>query len=176
MNKTKANRGGTRAWLMVVAAATVLACSYDHLRQARDEPQLRPQTYGAADGASGGTVAERTAALDALAYAVPVGSGKDDYVSSTLVQALVGPDEQIRGQALATFKDAAEDLPVQPVAQPARDDPSPALRIQAFELLVERSGEEALQPLRLALADPEAAVHDRARELIVDLHLAFEAY
>ena len=127
-----------------------------------------------AQALGGASIPDRAAALDALAYAVPDGSGKDFYVQATLIQALSDPNEQIRAQALLTLEEAVQDLPGQVVAQVARDDPSPALRVQALELLLERSADEAFESLRLALADQEPAVHDRARELVDDLHLTFE--
>ena len=127
-----------------------------------------------AQALSGQTAPERAAAVAALPYAVPGDFGNEDYVATVLVQALMDPEVRVRAQALAALKDTAEVLPTEAVAQVMRDDPSPDLRIQALELLVERTGEQAREPLRLALADPESAVRERAGELIEDWHLSLE--
>lgn len=60
------------------------------------------------------------------------------------------------------------------VAQVARDDPEVRLRIQALELLLERNEDQSSAPVATALADPEPAVRDRARELIEDRHPGLE--
>ena len=127
-----------------------------------------------AQALGGGTAEERAAAIDALAYATPDDTGGVDYLTSVLVQSLLDPEGSVRAQALGTLKDRVEDLPVETVAGLVRHDPSPDLRIQALELLVERTGERASEPLRLALADPDPGVRDRAAELAADWHLSLE--
>jgi HEAT repeat protein len=88
-----------------------------------------------------------------------------------LVAQLSDPDEQVRARALETLKDTADDVPVNALTQMAHDDASAERRIQALELLAERVDQKARGPLRRALADPQPAVRERARELIEDWHL-----
>lgn len=142
--------------------------------EASTPPEERSPEDLVAQSLNAATAVDRAAAIDALAYALPGDSGKESYVTWVLTQALTDPDQQVRGQALATLKDTADELPLAAVAQVARDDPDPGLRVQALELLVERTGEQAREPLRLALADPEPAVRDRSAELIADWHLSVE--
>jgi hypothetical protein len=120
---------------------------------------------------SSATATERAAAAEALAYRSESGSTTTGYAEQVLAQQLSDPDEQVRARALETLKDTADQVPVDALAQVARDDASAERRIQALELLAERVEQEARGPLRLALADLAPAVRERARELIEDWHL-----
>jgi hypothetical protein len=112
---------------------------------------------------------ERAAAAEELAYRSDAeGAG---YADQVLVQHLSDPDEQVRSRALETLKDTAEKVPVDALEQVARDDVSVERRVQALELLAERTGPKARAPLRRALADSAPEVSARARELIEDWHL-----
>jgi len=88
-----------------------------------------------------------------------------------LAAALGDPDESVRRTALDAIKDIAERVPVDEVARMSRLDASPRLRTRALELLAERAKDEAGDPLRLALNDPDPEVSERAGELLDDLGL-----
>jgi hypothetical protein len=115
------------------------------------------------------SAAERAAAAEELAYRSD-GEGAG-YADGVLAQQLSDPDEQVRSRALETLKDTAEAVPVDALAQMAREDASAARRVQALELLAERAERKARGPLRRALADPAPEVSTRARDLIEDWHL-----
>jgi hypothetical protein len=118
---------------------------------------------------SAASAEERAAAGEALAYQDDsAGAG---YAGDVLVQQLSDPEEQVRARALETLKDTAEEVPVDALEQVARDDVSAERRVQALELLAERTGPKARAPLRRALADTAPEVSARARELIEDWHL-----
>ena len=121
---------------------------------------------------SSASAAERAAATEALAYHRASDASDIGYVDQVLEQMLSDPDENVRGQALESLKDTADQLPFATLAQMVREDRSTKRRIQALELLVERAENgEAGDPLRSALNDPEPAVSNRARELVEDLHI-----
>jgi HEAT repeat protein len=132
------------------------------------EPPTEELVHEALTSATG---TERAAAAEALAYRSPSGNATTEYAAQVLAQQLSDPDEQVRARALTTLKDTADEVPVNALAQLARDDASAERRIQALELLAERVEQEAGGPLRLALADPAPAVRERARELIEDWDL-----
>lgn len=134
----------------------------------RDEPPTEELVH---DALSSATATERAAAAEALAYRSQSGNMTTGYAEQVLAQQLSDPDEQVRARALTTLKDTADAVPVDALAQVARDDASAELRIQALELLAERTEQQARGPLRLALADPMPAVRKRSRELIEDWDL-----
>jgi HEAT repeat protein len=119
-------------------------------------------------GASG---RERARAVDAIAYREQPDEGSASRTESVMLSALIDPAHEVRAQALATLKDTADEIPFEALSQVAREDERAAIRIQALELLAERGEERALEPLRIALLDPEDAVRTRARELIGEWHL-----
>lgn len=147
------------------AAATVVSDARLELRPLED---LVGQALGAHDAA------DRGAAIDAIAYAAAGDPDKSGYATWVLTQALTDPDERVRAQALATLKDTADVLPLEALGRLVREDPSTDRRIQALELLVERAGADAHEPLRIALGDPDAWLSARAGELIVDWHIELE--
>jgi hypothetical protein len=118
---------------------------------------------------STGSRSSRAAAIDAVAYAAAADPARAVAVEQALIELLSDTDATIRSQALQTLKDTADDAPPDAVEQLAREDPSPALRVQALEWLAERNEERALAALHVALADPEASVRERAGELVEDL-------
>jgi hypothetical protein len=118
---------------------------------------------------SAASAGERAAAAEELAYRSS--SERERYADQVLAQQLSDPDEQVRRRALETIKDTAETVPVDAVAQVAREDASAERRVQALELLAERGERRARRPLHSALADPAPEVSKRARELIEDWHL-----
>ena len=113
--------------------------------------------------------AERAAAVGAIVYAAPA----DDAVT-VVVQALFDGDEQVRAAALDALKETSAEMPGDAVLAVLRVDPSPARRIQALELLVERATGPVVDTLRLALVDPEHSVRARAAELIEDQHVRLD--
>jgi hypothetical protein len=139
---------------------------------AKPSPELAALAHAALWGAS---AEERADAIEAVAYEGAAGT-PGDSVPVVLTAALSDPDEGVRARALEALKDTvdAEALPLAELAWMAIEDGSPARRIQALELLAERAETEAAGPLRQALADPEAEVRERARELLTDLHLPHE--
>jgi hypothetical protein len=120
---------------------------------------------------SSDSIETRVAAVDAIAYAAAHDGDAAGYSRQVLTQSLSDPDERMRAQALETLKDTADELPMESIARIAREDPSPELRMQALELLVERTEQDAREPLRSALLDPEPSVQARARELVDDWHI-----
>jgi hypothetical protein len=143
----------------------------DAASDAPDQPLDAPAEELVHEALSSATATERAAAAEALAYREPPGNTTTGYADQVLAQQLSDADEHVRARALDTLKDTADDVPVDAVAQVARDDASAERRIQALELLAERVDQKARGPLRLALADPERAVRERARELIQEWHL-----
>lgn len=118
----------------------------------------------------------RANAAEALAYRHDEANGAPAYGDQVLLQMLSDPDESVRARALETIKDTADETPLEALTQVAREDSSTERRIQALELLVERSEKgESHEPLRIALNDPEPAVRRRARELALDWHIPLNA-
>jgi hypothetical protein len=145
--------------------AALDAASASRVHEApRDE---RPTEELVSDAQSSATATGRAAAAEALAYRSQADAATG-YAEQVLTQQLSDADEQVRARALETLKDTSDVVPATALAQVARDDVSAERRIQALELLAERTVHEARGPLRLALADPEPAVRKRARELIED--------
>lgn len=114
---------------------------------------------------------ERSRAAEALAYRSPAEATAAGYVEQVLAQQLVDTDENVRERAIEILKDTADEVPIDTLAQLAREDVSAPRRIQALELLAERAEQDARAPLQIALTDAEPAVRERARELIEDWHL-----
>jgi HEAT repeat protein len=119
---------------------------------------------------------ERAAAAEAIAYRPDHADGTPGYANQVLLQMLSDSDEEVRARALETIKDTADRVPFDALAQVAREDASAKRRMQALELLVERSENgEAREALRVAFNDPDAAVRERARELVADWHIALQS-
>jgi hypothetical protein len=118
---------------------------------------------------------ERAAAAEAIAYRPTYEDGTPGYADQVLLQMLSDSDEEVRARALETIKNTADPVPFDALAQVARDDASAKRRIQALELLVERSENgEARDALRIAFNDSDAAVRKHARALALDWHIAPE--
>jgi hypothetical protein len=113
---------------------------------------------------------ERSAALDALAYRT-MNSDETGVAAQALNRALNDPDERVRHQALVTIKDTVDRVPVDALSHLVRADVSPDVRIQALELLVERTSDHGLASLQAALADSTLIVQRRARELAEEWHV-----
>lgn len=119
-----------------------------------------------------GDAEERAAAAEALAYRRDAASGAPGYGDQVLLQMLSDPDEAVRARALETIKDTADEIPFEALTRMAREDSRMARRLQALELLTERSENgESHEALRVALNDAAPAVRDRARELALDWHV-----
>jgi hypothetical protein len=153
--------------LLDTASPRTAAAQAAPIRIAADEDRSVDELVQAALSAAPAT--ERAAAVDAIAYRDPQAGGAEARAEPVLLSALIDPAEEVRAQAIATLKDTSDRIPFDALSQVAREDSSADLRIQALELIVERSENgEAREPLGIAFNDPEPAVRERAHELAED--------
>ncbi len=137
--------------------AELLARARDLL--AADTEELIAQARGAPDPQ-----------LRASAVALLVHAEKDATVAETILGALEDPDPRVRKAALHVVGDLGPDAPgaAAAVAQIARRDESPQLRMRALEKIFEANypRDLAKSTVLAALEDPEAEVRALAQNLL----------
>ena len=108
--------------------------------------------------------------LRASAVALLVHAEKDATVAETILGALEDPDPRVRKAALYVVGDLGPDAPgaAAAVAQIARRDESPQLRMRALEKIFEANypRDLAKSTVLAALEDPEAEVRALAQNLL----------
>jgi HEAT repeat protein len=87
-------------------------------------------------------------------------------LDSATVPDLQDRDPKVREAVLEQLGGSGDPLPVDSLAEMVQTDTNPVLRMDALELLAEKGGEAALDPLKQALRDPDPAVRGLAQGLI----------
>jgi HEAT repeat protein len=72
------------------------------------------------------------------------------------------------------LRDCGDEIPVEPVARLAWEDPSPEVRSRALALLAEPASDTMQASLRLALTHPDPSVRETAEALIADWHIMLD--
>lgn len=109
--------------------------------------------------------AMRVAALRILA-----GRQEEGTVLPTIVSALQDKDLSVRATAIQTLEEVEEGaLPFDTIAELARTDPSPPLRVHAFQVLAEKGMDAALEHLQRGLHDSDPYVREQVGRLLEDM-------
>jgi hypothetical protein len=85
---------------------------------------------------------------------------------SATASGLRDQDPKVREAILEKLGQTGQTVPVEPLAEMALTDASPALRMDALELLAEKGGDAALDSLKQALQDPDPGVRGLAQGLL----------